>query len=208
MRASHLERLGQDFFARDTLRVARELLGAFIVRKIGGETLIARIVETEAYRGEEPACHAYANLQRVQLGKPPRGRSALLFGEPGTAYVYLNHGMYWLFNVVTESAGTAGAVLFRAIEPVSGIERMRLSRPSAKSDEKLGNGPGKLTLALDIGAKFNGHALHDSRELYLARGPGRSARRKIATSPRIGITRARTLPWRFYLDEHACVSKP
>ncbi len=207
MNAQDLERLEREFFARDTRRVARELLGSFIVRKIGRDTLIARIVETEAYRGDEPACHAYANAQRMQRGEAPRGRSAVLFDEPGTAYVYFNYGMYWLFNVVTEPAGQAGAVLIRAIEPVSGIERMREFRPRAKSDTEIGNGPGKLALALDIGAEFHGKSLLRSRELFFARPSGMRARRQIVESPRIGISQAKDLPWRFQLRDQACVSK-
>ena len=208
MNAQDLERLEREFFARDTRRVARELLGSFIVRRIGRETLIARIVETEAYRGDEPACHAYANAQRVQRGEAPRGRSAVLFDEPGTAYVYFNYGMYWLFNVVTEPAGQAGAVLIRAIEPVHGIECMRAFRPHAKSDKEIGNGPGKLALALDIGSKFNGKSLLRSRELFLARATGKCPRRPVVESPRIGISQAKDLPWRFHFGNHPGVSLP
>ncbi len=207
MNSPGLVRLEREFFARDTRRVARELLGALIVRKIGRETLIARIVETQAYRGDEPACHAYSNAQRVRRGEAPRGRSAVLFDEPGTAYVYFNYGMYWLFNVVTEPAGRAGAVLIRAIEPVSGIERMRAFRPRAKADKEIGNGPGKLALALGIGAKFHGKSLVRSRELFFARPIGGRASRTIVESPRIGISQAKDLPWRFHIRDHPCVSK-
>ncbi len=202
----NLKRLEQKFFARDTLRVARELIGTFIVRRIGRELLVARIVETEAYHGDEPACHAHNNMQRVRRGEIPRGRSALLFGEPGTAYVYFNYGMYWLFNVVTEAKGTPGAVLFRAIEPLHGLERMHSLRPRVKNDRDLGNGPGKLALALDIGPEFNGRALWESRELFLARGEGAIQKRDVVASPRVGISKAKDLPWRFHLRGNECVS--
>ncbi|HUR27121.1 MAG TPA: DNA-3-methyladenine glycosylase [Planctomycetota bacterium] len=198
--------LPRAFFARDTLVVARELLGQRIVRRRAGAVLVARIVETEAYHGDEPACHAHANLQRVRRGELPRGRSAVLFGEPGTAYVYFNYGMYWLFNVVTEPAGTAGAVLIRAIEPEAGIERMRELRPSAKRDRDLGNGPGKLALALDIGPRFNGHVLTASDELFLAKGPSAVRARDVVAGPRIGISKAQALPWRFHLRGNEFVS--
>ncbi|HTF90919.1 MAG TPA: DNA-3-methyladenine glycosylase [Planctomycetota bacterium] len=196
----------QEFFARDTLRVARDLIGAYLVRKLDGELLVARIVETEAYHGDEPACHAFANLQRVRRGEAPRGRSAVLFGEPGTAYVYFNYGMYWLFNVVTESVGTPGAVLIRAVEPIQGIERMRSLRPSVRRDRDLGNGPGKLALALQIGPDFNAHPLHTSKDLYLARSGPPVPRRDIVAGPRIGISKAQDLPWRFHLRGNEFVS--
>jgi DNA-3-methyladenine glycosylase len=194
------------FFARDTLLVARELLGQCIVRRRAGEILVARIVETEAYHGDEPACHAHANQQRVRRGELPRGRSAVLFGEPGTAYVYFNYGMYWLFNVVTEPVGTPAAVLIRAIESVLGASRMRELRPSAKRDRDIGNGPGKLALALDIGPRFNGRALTKIDELFLARGPSVVSAREIVAGPRIGIRKARELPWRFHLRDNEYVS--
>jgi len=203
-KTTHFTPLPQAFFARDTLRVARELLGCFVVRRRGSEQLVARIVETEAYHGDEPACHAHANFQRVRRGEAPRGRSAVLFGAPGTAYVYFNYGMYWLFNVVTEPEGTPGAVLVRAVEPVFGIERMRELRPHAQRDRDLGNGPGKLALALDIGPAFNEHALYAPGELFLARGDRAVAAREIVAGPRIGISKARDLPWRFHVrgNEH------
>lgn len=200
-------RLSRAFFARDTVRVARELVGTLVVRRLEGELLVARVVETEAYRGDEPACHAYRNTQRLARGELPRGRSALLFAGPATAYVYFNYGVHWLFNVVTEAEGTAGAVLLRAIEPLRGIERMRQLRPAAKRDVDLGNGPGKLTRALAIGPEFNAHPLHASRELYLAHGETRVPRSAIVAGPRVGISQARELPWRFHLRDHPCVSR-
>lgn len=168
--------------------------------------MIARIVETEAYRGDEPACHAFVNLARVQRGLEPRGRSALLFREPGLAYVYLNYGVHWLFNVVTEREGVAAAVLVRAAEPLSGVEHMRRLRPGIEDESDLANGPGKLTRALDIGPRFNGRSLCASRELYLAAPQLRVPARAIATTPRIGINKAKELPWRFFLRGNPCVS--
>jgi DNA-3-methyladenine glycosylase len=205
--ASEPKRLGQGFFARDTLVVARELLGKHLVRRVQGETLLARIVETEAYTGEDAACHAHANARRLREGHAPKGRSAVLFGEAGRSYVYFNYGMYWLFNVVTERVGVPGAVLVRAIEPLEGLEAMRRFRPRVKRDHELGNGPGKLALALSIGSEFNGEPLYASRELYVTEGGARVRAGEIATSPRVGISKAQELPWRFYLAGHPCVSK-
>ena len=101
---------GKNYFAASTLEVARDLVGKWLIHDLGRSRLIARIVETEAYRGDEPACHAWV---RSKSGRPgPRG--AALFGEPGTGYVYFNYGMHWMLNVITEPAGVAAAVLIRA----------------------------------------------------------------------------------------------
>jgi len=173
---------------------------------MGSRLMVARIVETEAYRGDEPACHAFVNLARVQRGLAPRGRSALLFDEPGLAYVYLNYGVHWLFNVVTERAGVAGAVLVRAAEPQSGVEHMRRLRPGIEDEQDLASGPGKLTRALDIGPRFNGRSLCVARELWLAAPQVRVPPRQIEAGPRVGISKAQGLPWRFCLRGHPCVS--
>lgn len=204
---ARLRPLPRSFFARPTLRVARDLIGALVVRDQGGERLVARIVECEAYREDEAACHAHANWLCRARGEAPRGRSALLFGPPGTAYVYFNYGVHWLFNVVTEPEGTGAAVLVRALEPLRGLERMAQRRPSAGRPEELCNGPGKLTQALAIGPEFNGRDLQSSRELFLAAAPSALPRGAVATGPRIGIRQACELPWRFFLRDHPCVSK-
>ena len=119
--------------------------------------------------------------------------------------MYFNYGMYWLFNVVTEARGIPGAVLFRAIEPVRGIERMRRFRPRVKSDSELGNGPGKLALALNIGPEFNAQPLSESKTLYLAYSEIRVPPRKIVAGPRVGISQPKDLPWRFRLLDEATV---
>ena len=200
--------LSKSFFARDTVRVARELIGTRLVRRLDGEWLVARVVETEAYREDEPACHAHRNFLRRARGEAPRGRSALLFDEPGTAYVYFNYGMHWLFNVVTEPEGVGCAVLIRAVEPLAGIERMRALRAATRERDlaRLASGPGKLTQALAIGPEFNGHALCASRELFFARPTRRVPDDSIASGPRVGIRVARELPWRFWLRGSASVS--
>ncbi|MGE0173076.1 MAG: DNA-3-methyladenine glycosylase [Oligoflexales bacterium] len=201
--------LDRDFFARPTLEVARELIGKYIVHQIDKRvTLTAKVVETEAYCENDPACHAYANARRRLQGLEPKGRSALLFGPPGIAYVYLNYGIHWLFNVVTEDEGVAGAVLFRAVEPIEGLAEMtvlRSSSPKIRRISDLANGPGKLTVALGISPDFNGKAL--------TKGPLRLATRDneravhVVTSPRIGISQATDLPWRFFEHGNPFVSQ-
>lgn len=200
-------RLDQEFFDRDTLTVAEELLGVLICRQTKSGFMTARIVETEAYLADDPACHAYSNHQRQKKGLKPSGRSALLFDEPGCAYIYLNYGMYWLFNVVTESHGIAGAVLIRGVEPVEGVELMQRLRPGIKKPHELTNGPGKLSLALDIGPEFNAHKLYESEELFLARDDFRFPKKRLAASTRIGISKGKEDLWRFYVRDHLFVSK-
>jgi len=199
----------RSFFARDTVTVARELLGVCIVRQYMNETLVARIVETEGYTGDDPACHAYSNHQRKLAGKPPVGRSVILFGEPGHAYVYFNYGMYDLFNVVTEVAGCAGAVLVRAVEPLAGMTAMQKLRPTKKIHD-LTNGPGKLCLALAIDRhEFNGIDLINHPDLYLAKPKGVPALKdaEVVVTTRIGISKGQEHPWRFYVKDNPFVSK-
>lgn len=197
----------QEFYARNTLVVAKALLGTLLVRQLDGGTLVSRIVETEAYLADDPACHAYANNQRLKLGKMPSGRSAILFGMPGVSYVYLNYGVYYLFNIVTEKNGVAGAVLIRAIEPLLGIETMRKLRPQARSEEALGNGPGKLALAMSIGLMQNGHPIYEAGDLVVAYPQKKLDSRQIVTATRIGISKGKDLPWRFYIKGNAYISK-
>lgn len=176
------DRLGHDFFARDPNTVARELLGCTLLHgPVGG-----RIVETEAYAEDDPACHAY-------VGRTDR--TAVIFGPPGHAYVYLSYGIHQLFNVVTEPDGIAAAVLIRALEPLRGIERMRRRRPG-RSDRELCAGPGRLTAALAIGAEHNEADLV-AGPISLHRGNGREPAAEIAAGPRIGISKGVDLPWRY-----------
>lgn len=177
--------------AGDTVALAPALLGSYLVREVDGQTLAGRIVETEAYTPEDPACHA-------SRGETARNRP--MFGPPGTAYVYLIYGMHHCFNVVTEPAGRGAAVLVRAVEPVLGVEEMAARRPN----KDLTRGPGKLCQAMGIGPDLNGLALTQRGPLYLLKAPPEGA---IAASPRVGITKAAELPWRFFLAENPWVSK-
>jgi len=186
-------RLGPDFYARSVHEVARDLIGC-VVRH--GETA-GRIVETESYHMEEPACHAHAGVTE---------RTSTLFGPPGNAYVYFSYGIHSLLNAVAEEEGVGAAVLIRALEPVDGIEVMRERREVARDDE-LCNGPGKLTQALEIGLSLNGSSLVDGPIEVLDREPG-SREPRIVLGERIGITKAVDLPWRFCDADSRHVSRP
>lgn len=180
--------LGLSFFERDTVQVARELLGCQIIRYVNGHKATVMITETEAYKGsQDAASHAYR-------GVTPRNR--IMFGRAGFLYVYFSYGMHHCMNIVTELEGTPGAVLIRAAVPLSGIELIREKRPGI-ADKQLMNGPGKLTQALGIDLTLNGLDLMNSanNELYLyeREGPPPS----FQATPRIGISKAKELEWRF-----------
>ena len=179
-----------DFYARSVHDVARDLIGC-VVRH--GETA-GRIVETESYHMEEPACHAY-------VGLTPRTQT--LFGTPGRAYVYFSYGIHSLLNAVCEDEGVGAAVLIRALEPVDGVELMRARRGLERTDE-LCSGPGKLTQALGIGLADNGSSLVDGPIEVLER----DSEPEIVVGERVGITKAAELPWRFCDASSRCVSRP
>jgi DNA-3-methyladenine glycosylase len=189
--------LPQSFFARDTERVARELLGAIIVCASGGVRCSGRIVETEAYIGEhDAACHAAAGRT---------ARTEVLYGPPGRAYVYFIYGMYWCVNAVTLAAGSPGAVLIRAVEPVEGIVAMRRRR-GGREGVALTNGPGKLCQALGItGPRHHGVSLQ-SGPLRLLAGT-RVPDRDVSVTPRIGIVKAADWPLRWIVKSSPYVSK-
>lgn len=183
--------LPQSFYARDTVTVARELLGKTLVHGDAG----GRIVEVEAYLGVgDRAAHSFR-------GVTPRTR--VIFGPPGHAYVYFIYGMYECLNIVAEPDGVAGCVLIRALEPVLGVDAMRMRRPRAKGVEELANGPGKLTLAMGIDRKHYGVNL--TRGSLTVRD-GDPAEVEISTSTRIGIRESVDLPLRFYIAGNRCVS--
>jgi DNA-3-methyladenine glycosylase len=185
--------LGQPFFERSVQLVARDLIGCTVRHgQIAGV-----IVETESYHAEDPACHAFNGQTR---------RNEVLFGPPGHAYVYFSYGIHSLLNFVAEPEGDAAAVLIRALEPTLGIDLMRERRGLERSED-LCSGPGKLTQALGIGLDLNGASLTTGPIKVLAReGHWRGSR--IVTAPRIGISRAQDLPWRFCAAGSRCVSRP
>jgi DNA-3-methyladenine glycosylase len=185
--------VNREFFDRSVHEVARELIGC---RLAVGETA-GVIVETEAYEASDPACHAY-------IGRT--ARNEVLFGPPGHVYVYLSYGIHSLLNFVTEPEGTASAVLIRALEPTEGIESMRERRGRGEI-EQLCSGPGKLTEALGVGLSLNGADLFEPP--FELRDPeGAWAGLEVVTSPRIGITKAAELPWRYSVAGSRFVSKP
>ena len=194
--------LPRSFYDRDTLVVARDLLGCLLVHEDGGRRVSGRIVEVEAYHGEEdPACHAAAGLT---------ARTAPLYGRPGFGYVYRIYGMYHCFNVVTRAEGHPSAVLVRALEPVEGLDSMRARRaarrrtPKAElADRDLASGPGKLCDALGITLEQNRADLQRS-PLRVEPGEPPEA---IVWTPRVGITVGTDRFWRCFVKGSPHVSR-
>ena len=200
-----MKKLTADFFDRPTLHVAPDLLGRYIVREDSTDRrTVGRIVETEAYTHDDPAFHAWGIVDGPSGLVKPTGRGYDLFGKPGHAYVYLIYGMYWMLNVLTEREGVAGCVLIRALEPVEGESLMWERRPAARRPADLTSGPGKLTQAMDIDNRFHRKSLLRP-PLYFAE-PDVLEPQRVATSSRIGITRAVDRPWRFFCDGNPFVS--
>jgi DNA-3-methyladenine glycosylase len=182
-----------EFYERPVVEVARELLGCTV--EYGA--LAGVIVETEAYHDSEPACHAFVGLTP---------RTSTLFGEPGRAYVYRSYGIHAMLNAVCEPRGVGAAVLIRALEPLRGIEQMR-TRRGHECLEDLCSGPGKLTQALGVELCENDGSLRTG-PITIHRGAGRWRKPPFVTGPRIGITRAVELPWRFCVADNPHVSHP
>ncbi|MDX1429868.1 MAG: DNA-3-methyladenine glycosylase [Rhodothermales bacterium] len=199
------DKLTAAFFERPTLEVAPDLLGKCLVREgLHDRPMVGKIVETEAYTGDDPAFHAWGIVDPPTGLVQPSGRGYDLFGPPGRSYVYLIYGMYWMLNVLTEREGVAGCVLIRALEPVAGESAMWERRPAAKKPVDLTSGPGKLTQALEIDKSFHRRSLLEA-PLYFAEGTSDQSFR-VRTSSRIGITRAVDRQWRFYCDGNRFVS--
>lgn len=192
--------LPRAFYERHTLSVARELLGQVLVRKTDEGTMTGRIVETEAYRGQDdPASHAYR-------GATPRNR--VMFGHGGFAYVYYVYGFHYCLNATTELPGKAGAVLIRAVEPLEGLEQMLRNRSLAPTSrlEDIASGPGKLTRAMNITSESNGGDLTGKGALYICESTPSEPFRSGA-SGRIGVKSAYRRPWRFFVVGNRFVSQ-
>ena len=199
-------RLPRAFYARPTLKVAPDLLGKVLVHKAASGITSGVIVEVEAYVGEsDPACHAAPG---------PTKRNAPLYGPPGFSYVYLNYGIHFLMNVVTEPENHPAAVLIRALEPVEGIPLMRRRRMrhrtaqrrkigSEISEHALCRGPGNVTHAMGITLKDNRIDLLGDKLFIEDRGHSVGT---ISWSPRIGITVGTERHWRCFIDEHVSLS--
>jgi len=203
-----MSKLNRQFFNRNTLIVAQELLGKFIVRKIGKQRLVGKIVEVEAYNGpEDLASHA-------SRGQTPR--NSIMFGHPGYSYVYLIYGINHCFNIVTEDHGYPAAILIRAVEPVEGIEVMKKNRfagRDAKScvstEINLTNGPGKFCQAFQIDKVLNEADLIASKNLWLENGE-KIKKADIISAKRIGVDYAKEYKnklWRYYIKDSPWVSK-
>ena len=195
-------KLKEDFYQRkNVVKIARDLLGKGLFTSIDGVISGGVIVETEAYSWKERGCHAY--------GARKTERNAIMFEKGGHTYVYLCYGMHYLFNVVTNVSGTADAVLIRALEPVTGIEEMKLRRGPLAQERHLTSGPGKLSKALGIDRRMNGKFLLDN-EVWIEDLGRKVAGKNIVASPRIGIDYAgedASLPWRFTIRNNPWVSK-
>ncbi len=181
------------FYDRDPRQVAVDLLGCILVHETPESVVSGIIVETEAYRPEDPACHAY---------KGPTMRNRNIFGRPGIAYVYLTYGVHKLLNAVCEGEGVGSAVLVRALRPLEGLETMRERR---KRDINLCNGPGRLTQALNIELTLDGKELTEP-PLYIKRGNAPEG--EIIATTRIGISCGTELPWRYLVRGETDVSVP
>lgn len=188
--------LDRSFYARSPRRVARELLGKVLVREEAQATLTARIVEVEAYLGDrDPAAHSFAGMT---------ARNSVLFGPPGYAYVYFIYGNHYCLNVSCEAEGRAGGVLFRALEPLTGIEEMARAR-GLSEPPLLTSGPGRLSEAFGITrARDNGRDLTSPGSLWI--GDDGTRIRTVLLTPRIGISKAADLRLRYVVARNPFVS--
>jgi DNA-3-methyladenine glycosylase len=177
----------KSFLEQDTVQVAQRLIGCHLIRKTPQGDIRVEITETEAYKGsDDPASHA---------SRAMTPRNKLMFGQAGRLYVYLIYGMHYCMNVIAHLPGEVGAVLIRSAEPVEGIGLIRAKRPGA-ADRNLLNGPGKLAQGLGIGIELNGYDLLQDLDSQL-RLQLTSVPRAVAATPRIGISKATELLWRF-----------
>jgi DNA-3-methyladenine glycosylase len=191
--------LPRAFYSRPTLDVAAEIIGKVLVHDVRGVRTAGAIVEVEAYIGEDdPACHAAPG---------PTMRNRPLYGEPGHAYVYLNYGIHYLVNAVTEAKGSPAAILIRALHPLEGIDTMRRRRARVSgrtpADEDLCKGPGNLTVAMGIDLRQNERDLTQKPLWIEDRGIRAEA---VEWSPRIGIRVGTEHAWRCTWRAHASVS--
>lgn len=189
---SESSRLDRSFFERSTLQVTRDLLGVRLVRMQDGLRLSGIIVEAEAYRGQEDqGCHARAGLT---------GRTRVMFGQPGHAYVYFTYGMHWMLNFVTEATGFPAAVLIRSLQPTEGLDFIA-ARRNGQPPARWTDGPAKICQALDIDGRLNGSDLcAEGVVLFVEKGiqiPDSA----VTTGPRVGLNSVpepwKSIPWRF-----------
>ncbi len=185
----------RDFYRRHPAVVAPELLNKILLRADGRA---GRIVEVEAYAGgEDPAAHSH---------RGPTARNRTMFGEPGHLYVYFTYGMHWGSNAVCGEPGEGWGVLLRAMEPLRGVEAMRLLRPKARRERDLANGPGKLSQAMGLTREQDGADLVSGAQGIALVDDGMPPPRRAAIGPRVGISKAVDFPWRFHVPGSLYVS--
>ncbi|MCX6175409.1 MAG: DNA-3-methyladenine glycosylase [Ignavibacteriales bacterium] len=195
------KKLPRKFYTRDVHIVAKELLGKFLVRKIGRKNLVGRIVEVEAYDGSvDEAAHTYIGQTK---------RNEVMFNGGGFLYVYFTYGMHFCSNVVVGKLNEGKAVLLRAVEPVNGLDKMAVNRfgkknVSAVELKNLTNGPAKICQAFGIVRSENGMDL-TGKEIFILDSP-KLSKNKIAASTRIGIKKSVDLPWRYYIKNNSFLS--
>jgi len=195
-------KLDREFYCRNVLTVAKELLGKILIKKASGKYYAARIVEVEAYEGEtDKASHSYN-------GETPRNK--VMFNHGGFLYVYLSYGVHYCCNVVTGIEGKGSAVLIRAVEPIEGIEKMIFNRFGNKSPDEtqkinLTSGPGKVCHALNINLSHTGLDLTGNK-VYIIYKP-KLKKSEIGISERIGITKSEELKWRFFIKGNPYLSR-
>lgn len=196
------KKLSIDFYKQDAVVLAKELLGKILVRKLEGEEIYCKIVETEAYVGpEDKGCHAYGNKKT--------NRTKTMFLEGGHAYVYMIYGMYNCLNIVATEKDKPEAVLIRAVQPLNGVDIIKKYRDiKSKKIKDLTNGPGKLCKALNITRELDGYDMINADELYVIDDDNKKY--EIVKSKRINIDYAEEYVhklWRFYIKDNEFVSK-
>lgn len=195
-----MQPLPLSFYQQETIIVARNLLGTYLVHESAEGTTAGRITETEAYLWGDPACHAY---------RRKTDRNAAMFGPPGLAYVYQIYGLHYCVNVVTAPEGVGEAVLIRSLQPTEGIELMQRRRGTDKLKD-LCRGPGRLVQAMGITKNLNGISMLESPFYVMPADSSGvpNADFQIVTTTRIGITQGADLPYRFYIADNPFVSFP
>jgi len=197
-------KLLRKFYSRKTGIVAQELLGKILIHKTDEGIISGKIVESEAYLGQEdPGSHAYRGITR---------RNRIMFGPAGKAYIYLVYGNHYCLNVVTEKDGVGGAVLIRALEPKEGIQLMKKHRRIDGPLTRFTNGPGKLAEALGITGSMNGADLTGNNLFIMCQIGSRKKESSskdfsIISTGRIGIRKGRNLPYRYYIEASKFVSR-
>ncbi len=183
-------------YSNETLGIVPDILGKILVRKIHGKTLAGRIVEVEAYIGDDPASHAAHGMT---------ARNKVMYEEGGVSYIYFTYGMHFCFNIVTDRKGFPAALLVRALEPLFGIEEMK-KRRGTDNLRNLTNGPAKLCQAMGIDRDLNGVRLTGGK-LFLADDGFKVGSESIGKSTRIGIRVGTDIEWRFYLKKSEFLSR-